>query len=79
MDCGGVRLAVDSRDLPSAAADTAEAPLAGTKRGIREFAMAGNASALASIEKSDCVSAIEHSFESYRIEVTPPVGSAPGR
>ena len=43
-------MAVDGRDLPSAAADTAEAPVARTKRGVSEFAIAGSASALASIE-----------------------------
>jgi len=50
MDCGGVGLTIDSRDLPSAAADAAEAPVAWTKRGIRQFAIAGSASALASID-----------------------------
>jgi hypothetical protein len=61
---GRVDLPVDGGDLPGAAADAAEAPIAPTHGSVRELTGAGAAGALASLNLEDGVSTVKHSFGS---------------
>jgi hypothetical protein len=62
MDCGRVDLAVNGRDLPGAAAEPAESPVASTECGISEPTLTGVARTLACFEFDDGVRSIEHAF-----------------
>jgi len=62
MNCGRIALSIDDCDLPGAAADPAEAPVAPTKTGGGELAVAGVARAYARFEFDQGAGSIEHSF-----------------
>jgi|SRR5450759_2329871 len=62
MNCGRIDLTVDNRDLPGAAAGPAEAPVAATKGGVSELAVAAAARAYAGREFDQGVRSIEHAF-----------------
>ena len=64
MNRGRVDLTVDGGDLPGAATDAAEAPIALTQGSVGELTGAGAACALASLNLDDGVSAVKHLFGS---------------
>lgn len=61
-----VGLTVDCRDLPGAAADAAEAPIAPTQGGVGKVTAAAAASAITSFDRSYRASTIEHGFDRSR-------------
>ena len=64
MNRGRVGLTVDGGDLPCAAADAAEAPIAPTQGSVGELTRAGTAGALARFDLEDGVGTVKHSFGS---------------
>ncbi len=61
-----VSLTVDCGDLPGAAADTAEAPIAPTQGGVGKLTTAADASAMTSFHRGNRASTIEHGFDRSR-------------
>jgi hypothetical protein len=61
-----VGLTVDYRDLPGAATETAEAPIAPTQGGIGKLTTAAAASALTSVDRGNRARTIEHGFDRSR-------------
>jgi len=62
-DCSCVRLTVDYRDLPGAAAHTAEAPIAPTQGGVGKLPAAAAASAITTFDRGNRAGTIEHGFD----------------
>lgn len=60
MDCGCIGLTVNRRDLPGAAADAAEAPMASTQGGVGKRTTTAIAGAIASFDLGNRASTIEH-------------------
>jgi hypothetical protein len=78
-DRGCVGLTVDCRDLPGAAADTAEAPIAPTQGGVGKVTIAAAASAITSFDRSNRASTIEHGFDRSRRNGQPALRSVEKR
>ncbi len=66
MDSGCVGLTVYGGDLPSAAADSAKAPIASTQGGVGESSPAATARAIASFDLGNRPGTIEHSYDHSR-------------
>lgn len=66
MDCGCIGLTVNCRDLPGAAADAAEAPIASTQGGVGKLTTAATAGTIASFDLGNRTRTIEHSYDRIR-------------
>ena len=66
MDSGCVGLTVYCGDLPSAAADSAKAPIASTQGSVGESTSAATAGAIASFDLGNRAGTIEHSYDRSR-------------
>jgi len=62
-DCSCVGLTVDYRDLPGAAAHTAEAPIAPTQGGVGKLPTAAATSAITTFDRGNRARTIEHGFD----------------
>jgi hypothetical protein len=62
-DCSCVGLTVNYRDLPGAAAHTAEAPIAPTQGGVGKLPTAAAASAITTFDRGNRAGTIEHGFD----------------